>query len=188
MASDMDKAIIDIIDFDGDNILDKKSIIAMCIRNNFYIEDIYLHLFSDIYPPSKKRISQQCISMGSNLEEFLKIAKTKMLNKTITTLSIKLNNEILGFLIFSTMRDIKAIDLSFLFISETHRGNGYSHKLFNQLLVFYNISKSFRIINYLFVATEKEMIPFYKKLGFVEKNPTDYSHRNVENHTYLFYT
>lgn len=168
-----------------DDEITKKAIMELCIRENFYVEDIYAHLYKDLYPPTKKRITEK----GIPIELFRMSVFDRMNDMTICTNATILDNKVVGFCMFTLQYGCKAFDLSFLFVKKEHRGNGIATSLINDFLVIYKIQKKKYAgkINYVFVAIKKEMVAFYKRFGFTENKPDDYKLRHVPNHIYLYY-
>lgn len=165
--------------------IDKKQIIEMSMRNNFFINEIFYCIYGKIYPPLAKKHNYKKLGLKSitKIDEKL----TKIYDNNITEIiTAKHNNEIIGFLICHIIAESEDIELSFLLVKQEYRNRGIAKHMIDRVkdtrdelgelrrekaersgATPLDKCKSLLPVT-IIVNCDKQLIKFYEKQGFKE--------------------
>jgi GNAT superfamily N-acetyltransferase len=110
-----------------------KEIVALCIRNDFYKEDLWFITYKQLYPPMVKADKEK----GVVIELKLMVSISLLLNPKFCYKYFVLTNDtnkVIGFIVITHRADIfnGSCFLEYLLIDEAYQGKGLSNKLFNE--------------------------------------------------------
>ena len=147
-----------------------KEIVALCIRYNFYIENIWFIINNALYPPTIKAIK----AMG-NTDNTIRIlereSRAMLLNPKFAIRYFVLtdNNKVIGFIIISNQVVVNgACFLEYILIDDAYKGMGLSSTMFNEFFGWCE-ENNIRQIKIQFEPTDK-LKYLYTKQGFKKLN------------------
>ena len=143
----------------------KKEIFKLAEKYNFYIDDLYVVLFRDVYPLTKMKLIEtfgidsikikQVISSLPNIEYYFKCEYV--------------HNTMVAFCIWN------ANYLDFLFVEPSFRNQGLSKQMFNYYIEKVQTSKV--------VFDDVNLSKYYLNLGYIPTSMKDSKNRCIWIHT-----
>jgi GNAT superfamily N-acetyltransferase len=141
----------------------KKEIFKLAEKYNFYIDDLYLVLFRDVYPLTKIKLIEkfgidfvkQMISQLPNIEYYF---KCEYVHDTIVAFCVWNDNY-----------------LDFLFVEPSFRNQGLSKQMFNYYIEKVQTSKV--------VFDDVNLSKYYLNLGYIQTSLKDSRNRCIWTYT-----
>lgn len=160
--------------------IDKKQIVELSIRNNFFINEIFFHIYEKIYPPFAKKYDAKQLDTAK--QQLAKIFGDNLYG----TITAKLDNEVIGFLVYIIDDKTENIELAFLLVKQEYRDRGIATNMIDFLKETRELiseskleraespdatpldkCKSLLPVS-ITVNCDKQLIKFYEKQGFKE--------------------